>query len=153
MTTVMVLDLPENALLQRYAKDPGSYTDCFARDVAGRVDLARFVRAFYTTPLFKAERLVLRLAGYPSSDGAAADLAQGHTGRFAAWTVEAREAQQVLMCDAQGRTRSWFMVAPAGSGTRLYFGSAVTQRDHWAVRLLLPLHQIYARALLRSVKL
>lgn len=153
MTTVMIRDMPQDAFLQRYAADPGTYTDCLSRDVRGQVDLAAFVTAFYTTRLFKVERVILALAGHPSSDGSAADMAQGHTSRFAAWTVEARDVRQVLMCDAAGRTRSWFMVAPEGQGTRLYFGSAVLRKDSWGVRVLMPFHQWYARALLRAVKL
>jgi hypothetical protein len=69
---------------------------------------------------------------------------------FAAWSVEAHTGNQLLMCDFQGRTRSWFMV----SGTRLLFGSAVVpvtvteSRFRW----LLGLHRLYSRALLRAAR-
>lgn len=71
------------------------------------------------------------------------------------------------MCDFQGRTRSWLMVAPAEGGsagsTRLYFGSAVvparapragteTPDLGWTFRLLLGFHKLYSRALLFSAK-
>jgi len=151
--TVMIRDLPAAALLQRYAQDPKCYTDCLTKDVSGQVDLATFVTAFYTTRLFKAERFILGLFGRPGTDGTAADVAQGHTASFAAWTVEARDGQQLLMCDMGGKTRSWFMVAPEGAGTRLYFGSAVVNKDHWLAKGLMPFHQWYARALMRAVKL
>jgi hypothetical protein len=39
--------------------------------------------------------------------------------------VEAREENQILMCDFAGSTRSWLMSVPTETGTRLYFGSAV----------------------------
>ena len=153
MTAVMVRDLPEEALLQRYASDPAAYTDCLTRDVAGQVDLAQFVSAFYTTWLFKLERLILRFtARRPSTDGQARDLAAGHVARFAVWTVEARTADQLLMRDMSGATRSWFMVAPQGETTRLYFGSAVIRADRPLVKLLMPFHKWYARALLKAVR-
>ncbi len=145
-------DLPADALLQPYAQDLGAYTDCFTRDVPSQVDLGHYVAAFYTSGLFKLERLILGVTGSPATDGEAKDLAEGHIDRFAAWTVEGRTTQQLLMCDKGGYTRSWFMVAPEGSGTRLYFGSAVVNKDHWATKLLMPFHKWYARALLRGVK-
>lgn len=150
--TVMVRPMPEEALLQRYAADPKAYTDCFAKDVHGDISIAQYVAAFYQTRLFKVERFLLGLAGSPGTDGNAKDLAEGHVGRFSAWTVEGRTNTQILMCDKGGHTRSWFMVAPEGSGTRLYFGSAVINKDHWAAKLLMPFHQWYARALLRAVE-
>lgn len=84
--------------------------------------------AFYTTRLFRLERWILRLAvARPSTDEEARQLARGERDSFAAWSVEARAPDQLLMCDFTGRTRSWLMVAPAAgtSGTRLYFGSVV----------------------------
>lgn len=84
--------------------------------------------AFYTTWLFRLERWILRLAvARPSTDEEAHELARGERDSFAAWSVEARAPDQILMCDFAGRTRSWLMVvAIEGSpGTRLYFGSVV----------------------------
>lgn len=84
--------------------------------------------AFYTTWLFRLERWILRFAvARSSTDEQARQLARGERQAFAAWSVEARATDQLLMCDFTGRTRSWLMVAPAAgaSGTRLYFGSVV----------------------------
>ena len=146
--------LPAGALLQRYAVKPEVYTDCLTCDVAGQVDLPRFVTAFYKSRLFAIERAILR-AGLrrPVTTGQAQDLAEGHTSTFGAWQVEARNSKQLLLTDFGGHTRSWFMVAPEGAGTRLYFGSAVIRKDALATKILLPFHQWYARALLRSVRL
>ena len=82
---------------------------------------------------------------------------------FAAWHVEGRTANQLLMCDFQRRTRSWLMSVAvpgdAATGTRLYFGSAVvplTGRGSgrsamgFAFRALLGFHKIYSRILLRA---
>src|SRR4051812_28810807 len=91
---------------------------------------AEFVEAFYTTAVFKLERLLLRVfAARPSTDGQAGKLARGELSSFAAWSVEGRAPDQLLLSDFSGRTRSWLMVSasdePGLACTRLYFGSAV----------------------------
>ena len=149
--------LPDDALLQKYARG-GAYTDCYSTPNSTAVSHADFVAAFYTTWLFKLERVVLRLAvSRPSTDTEARQLANGHTDTFAAWYVEERTDDQLLMCDFRDRTRSWFMVA----GTRLYFGSAVVpERDSKSgggslgliIRLLLGFHRLYSRALLQAAR-
>ena len=154
MPPVHATPLPQGALLARYAAP--AYTDCFTAHLPRLVPLAAFVTAFYITRLFKAERLVLSAAGHPSTDLEAEALARGKARHFAAWTVEARTDDQLLMTDVSGRTRSWFCVRPqAGGGTALHFGSAVLPRpgttDMGALyRLLLGPHKAYSRALLRA---
>lgn len=152
----MIADLPADALLQRY-REQGAYTDCFAVDVPGQVPHAVFVEAFYTTAVFKLERLLLALfVARPSNDDEARELAGGKREQFAAWSVEARAPGQLLMCDFAGSTRSWLMAVPAsgtggGNGTRLYFGSAVVRsRQGGAFRALLGFHKLYSRILLRA---
>ena len=56
--TVAPCLVPKSALLQRYV-DKGSYVDCYATDIAGPVTQAEFIEAFYTTPVFRLERLIL----------------------------------------------------------------------------------------------
>lgn len=151
--------LPPGALLAAHARD-GVYTDCFATAVAGAVSLAAYLDAFYTTPLFRLERLVLRAAfGIAATDADLRRLADGAAERFAAWRVEARTDEQLLLADIRGRTRSWLMVAPpAGAdrdATRLYFGSAVLPADGEAGRggnLLLALHRRYSVLLLGAAR-
>ena len=151
---VQEISLPDGTLLARYAADPACYTDCFVRDVPKQVELGQFVSVFYKTLLFRAERLILgALAGRPSTDWQADEVAQGLRQDFAAWSVEDRRADQVLMCDMGEQTRSWFMVVPQDGGTRLCFGSAVVSKDAPLVRLLMPFHRVYARVLLKSVTL
>jgi hypothetical protein len=144
-------DLPADALLRRY-REQGAYTDCFAIDVPGQVAHAAFVEAFYTTPVFKLERLLLALlVSRPSNDAEARELAGGQREKFAAWSVEARAPGQLLMCDFAGSTRSWLMAEAAGQGTRLYFGSAVVRsRQGGIFRALLGFHKLYSRILLRA---
>lgn len=154
-------ELPEAALLRRYVAK-GAYTDCFAVDVAASVSFAAFVEAFYTSAAFKCERFVLTwVVAKPSSDDDARRLARGESEKFAAWTVEARAADQVLVCDFLSRTRSWLMIEPiAGGGTRLYFGTAVVPvgfgsgggRLGFPFNALLPFHTLYARVLLGAAR-
>ncbi len=156
-------ELPADALLNRYAVT-GSYADCYAATIPRAVSQAEYVEAFYTTWVFKLERLILRLmVSRPSTDAEARELAQGKRDVFAAWSVEARAPDQLLLCDFQGRTRSWLMVADARDGgspaTRLYFGSAVVPRQSartgkssrgFVFTALLGFHRLYSRILLSA---
>ncbi|MGB5627424.1 MAG: hypothetical protein WBM61_16955, partial [Woeseiaceae bacterium] len=111
-STVIPRDLPEEALLARYAKGQ-HYTDCFSADVGTAVTLEQLVYAFYTGFVFRLERLVLKwLVSKPSTDEAASQVAAGTRDDFAAWAVEDRAENQLLMTDFRGQTRSWFMVEP-----------------------------------------
>jgi hypothetical protein len=152
-------------LLARYSRD-GAYTDCYAADLDRPVSHAQYVTAFYTSPVFKLERLILKwVVSRPSTDAQAEQLAAATIDRFAAWHVENRSPDQLLLCDLHGRTRSWLMVAPfstaVGAGTRLYFGSAVipvrsSPTGKATLRLgfqaLLGFHRIYSEVLLYSAK-
>ena len=102
---------------------------------------------------------------YTAKVAQAKELASGVLRAFAAWRVEERSANQLLMCDLSGRTRSWFMVTPAGNGgstvTRLYFGSAVVavvdKQSGQAMlgftfKALLGFHKLYSRALLSAAR-
>ena len=79
----------------------------------GEISLQEYVQAFYKSWLFRLERLILRWAvKKPSSDVDVDRLARGEAQVFAAWTVEDREQNQLLLCDFRGTTRSWLMVEP-----------------------------------------
>jgi hypothetical protein len=160
--------VPEDALLRTFRGGVhperwGRYADCFAVNIDRNVTLAQFVFAFYTSPLFRLERGLLRLLiNAPSSRADARAIADGTSDEFAAWYVGQRTATQLLMCDRYERTRSWFRVEPErDGGTRLRFGSAVAaepgektdvpQRPA-AFSLLLWFHVLYSQALLRAAK-
>ena len=157
--------LPAQALLSRYAHN-GAFTDCYQVDVSEAVSFSDYVAAFYTTRLFKIERRILALfANQPSTDQEALALARGQTAHFSAWQVEDRRADQLLLCDFLGRTRSWLMAVPLGEGpargTRLYFGSAVVPKSvspsgqaefGFAFHALDSLHDVYSRSLLRAAQ-
>ena len=161
MFLVEKCSVPANALLAKYSMD-GSYTDCYATEIPGRIFLAEFVFAFYTTYVFKLERFILKwMVAKPSVDAQARQLADGASERFAAWHVENRNENEILMCDFRGRTRSWLMVAPMSTvndvRTRLYFGSAVVPIRNskagepslgFGFQALLGFHKIYSVVLL-----
>ncbi|CTQ51351.1 hypothetical protein [Jannaschia donghaensis] len=147
-------DLPDWSLIARAADVPGTYTDCYTLDIARTVRLEAFIAAFYATRLFRAERGVLRLALWRKiTDEDVARLADNQSDRFAAWSVSGRSANQIWLTDLGGYTMSWLAVVSLERGTRLHFGSVVVARNGHlpiAARALLPLHQIYAQALLRA---
>ena len=165
MSSIQSCSLPDSALLDTYRAN-GAYTDCYSTDIAGSVSHKQFVTAFYTTSLFKLERAILKWAvSKPSTDAQAEQLASGAAAAFAAWHVEKRSENQLLMCDFQNRTRSWLMVAPlktdSGPATRLYFGSAVIPVEDAKTgrltlgpgfRALLGFHKVYSKALLSATR-
>jgi hypothetical protein len=121
------------------------------------VSHAQFVEAFYTSWVFKLERWILSWAvGKPSTDDEARGLAAGTLDRFAAWTVEDRATNQLLMCDYLKHTRSWLMVAACERdgrpATRLYFGSVVVPVARFPYKVLLGFHRLYSRVLLSSAR-
>ena len=166
MGSIKSSPLPEEALLHRYLRD-GHYTDCYSTDIARSVTHSQYIVAFYTTFLFRIERFILKMAvSRPSTDAEAMQLAEKQRDSFAAWSVEARDNNQLLLCDFQARTRSWLLVVPLlpeqAPRTRLYFGSAVVrnrnseserQSGTFGFGVLLWLHRLYSVALLYSAKM
>jgi hypothetical protein len=161
VASIQSSELPDASLLRRYLGE-GAYVDCYVTEIARPVQHAEYVAAFYTTAVFKLERLILAwLVARPSTDAQARELALGQRSTFAAWDVEAREPNQLLLCDFQGRTCSWLMSAPTPSGqaTKLFFGSAVVpivdrrsgqRKMGFAFQALLGFHKLYSRMLLRA---
>lgn len=152
--------LPEQSLLQRYV-DSGDFTDCYSLDIQQPVSFEQYVEAFYCSWLFKLERWILTWAvRRPSTDAQAKQLALGTAKQFAAWDVEDRLDQQLLMCDLHQRTRSWLRSCATPTGTRLYFGSAVVKQSGgkenpkmgFVFAALSGFHALYSRALLRAAK-
>ncbi len=152
--------LPSGALLAAYQAQ-GAYTDCFCVAIGRSVGLPEFVSAFYTTWLFRLERVILKwLLKRPSSDEDVRRLVDEESQEFAAWSVEGRAPNQLLMCDMHERTRSWFMAVADDNHpqrTMLYFGSAVVPlataedgkpRMGVGFGLLKSFHVGYSRALL-----
>ena len=163
MPKVKLCSIPSGALLKRYQKS-GFHTDCYVIDVPACVSQEQFVLAFYSTKLFKLERYILKwVVSRPSTEGQLARFASGEASEFAAWSVEDKSENQLLLSDFQGRTRSWLMTnnieTKVSDYTKLYFGSAVVpvsnkktgeQRLGFAYRALLGFHKFYSVALLSA---
>ena len=162
---VQLGEFPASALL-RDCLPEGAYADCYFVEVEGSFRLEAFIEAFYTTALFKVERAILGLfVGRSSSDDDARRLAVDATDVFAAWRVQGRAMDQIVLADFTGRTKSWLMCLPVAvpaqkMRTRLYFGSAVMPRlsksgGHemgTAFHVLLGFHRLYSRLLLGSAR-
>lgn len=156
-------ELPAAALLRKYLYE-GAYADCYVAQIATSVSQPEYVEAFYTTAVFKLERLILKwLVSKPSSDADARRLAHGEIDTFAAWSVEGRKPDQLLLCDFQNRTRSWLMTVPIENrvaSTHLYFGSAVVPLRSRsgapalgsAVNALMGFHKLYSGVLLGAAR-
>jgi len=166
MLSVTQVAVPDDALLRTYQggarperwRESG---DCFSTLVDRVVSLAEFVFAFYTSPVFRIERVTLSiLAGAPSKEADARRLAEGSASSFAIWRVGERTATQLLMCDRYERTRSWFRVVHLNGGkTLLQFGSAVASSERARsskpsrlFRLLSKFHVLYSQVLLHAAK-
>ncbi|MDF1668425.1 MAG: hypothetical protein P1U83_02320 [Roseovarius sp.] len=162
MPEVQQVQVPEGSFLDHFARQDGVYADCFAVEINSDIAFGDYIEAFYTTPLFKAERLILRLiAKAPSTDDEARLLGIGDLDKFAIWRVKERAESQLLM-KAVGRTSSWFMTVPVSPGrTRLMFGSVVVPHGYpkpgaakmgFGFSALLGLHKLYSRRLLASAR-
>ena len=165
---IVQVAVPDDALLRTYRGGArpehwGHYGDCFSVTVDRSVNLSDLVFAFYTSRVFRVERLILRLlAGAPSTDAEARAVAEGAGTSFAVWRVGQRTATQLLMRDRYEKTRSWFRVVSLGSGrTLLQFGSAVAATPHGRTgvpamgagfRLLMGFHVLYSRILLNAAR-
>jgi len=160
--------IPATAFLRKY-QEGGAFADCYVVWVDGAVTQSGFVKAFYTTRLFKIERTLLEwFAKKPATDGDAQRLADGAAATFSAWRVEEQGPDQLLLADFTGRTRSWLMAVPAShdaangaAATWLYFGSAVVPRRSrtgeaagmgWGFHALLGFHRLYSRLLLAAAR-
>ncbi len=165
MLSIEKCALPTQSLLAKYSHD-GMYADTYRTEIQGEILFDAYIFAFYTTVLFKIEQFILaHVLRLPSNDNQAKELADGARNEFAAWRVEARNDNELLMCDISGRTRSWFMVHHLGSEnnkrTQLYFGSAVAPVINqktgksslgFVFRALLGSHKIYSIFLLYFAK-
>jgi hypothetical protein len=164
MFSITQKPLPTDALLATYRGGThpdrwGLQGDCFEVTVHQPVSLTDFVAAFYTSQVFRIERLVLQvLARAPSTDAQARAVAEGSGCSFAVWRVGERTSTQLLMCDRYEKTRSWFRVVPIGGAyTTLQFGSGVTSNERSSkrsmsagFRLLMRFHVVYSQVILHA---
>ena len=162
MAQVIATNLPKSAFLNAYEERAGVYTDCFQTQLPKGITLERYINAFFNTWLFRIERAILSFAAKkPASDADIARLADGTSNTMAAWQVERRDADQILLEVPQTPIRTWLMRGDDGDATQLYFGSAIlpeavdrkgNPKMPFLFKALLGFHKLYARALLYSAK-
>lgn len=152
MARVTAQPLPPDSLLAQRVR-PGDFADCYTAEVPGEVSFAQYLTAFYSSAAFFPERNLLRLIGRGAGHADIAALAEDRTERFAAWTIEERTDNQLLMRDFLGKTRSWLKLEHTAGSTRLFFGSWVgtkgdTGRLSLTTNIAYPFHRLYSRTLL-----
>ena len=157
----------------------GAYIDCFCFMMPCVISFEEFVTAFYTSRLFKIERVILSIVvRKPSDDRQAIAIAQGRQKYFSAWSERARSPNELLMCDFQNQTCSFFKVVEVpcsksressenhykdfstnAPSSVLYFGTVLVPHKHsngklkekpLFIRWLMPFHRLYSKALMRS---
>ncbi|MGH1576605.1 hypothetical protein [Planktotalea sp.] len=161
MASVSASPLPKGATLSRYAEIPGAYVDCFKAGVEGDVSLQTFISTFFDTWVFRLERKLLALfARVASRSHDVQRLATGESDSLALWSVESRDADQILLAVGGGPIRTWLMRISREGETHLFFGSAVLPTGKAAdgapqmggtYRLFLRFHTLYSRLLLKAV--
>ena len=164
MMSVNMAPNPEDGFLKDYDAIDGAHTDCFCTDIECLVTLEDFITAFFSTPIFKLERLLLRIfVGAKTTEEDVAALASGEASSFATWETEKRNQTQISLAVHNSPIRTWLKVEPKPetSTTQLYFGSAVlpTLKDHSGrpklgvfICALMGFHMLYSRILLWSAK-
>jgi len=163
MFSIKAAAIPDGGLINSYAIQAGCYTDCFVAEISQDVTLSDFILAFFNTPVFRLERLLLGLfASRPSTDDDVANLASGAGNSLALWKVDARDDNQLIMSVGSGPIRSWLMVVSdqtAAHTSQLYFGSAVLPVEIGpngkpkigkSFRIFHGVHKFYTRLLLWS---
>ena len=158
MVQIAQKDVPSGSLIAQFGADPDYYADAFTARARPGIDLREFLAVFYRTLPIRAERQVLRLAGHGSNDEDVTRLTNDDADRFAMWSVESRRADEILLSDLSGRTKSWLKVEPVEGATQLWFGSILVPFQQknggfgiggLATALIGP-HRFYSRVLLRS---
>ncbi len=157
--------VPEGAFISQYSTTHGGYSDCYYVDIQKDVALSDYILAFFNTPIFRMERLILNLVpSGRSNEQCVLGLASGTGDKMACWKTEKRDENQLLLAVGDGPIRTWLMVQGKQSSettptktTRLYFGSAVlptsmTKDGHPKLaivfKLFSGLHIFYSRLLL-----
>lgn len=153
--------IPDKALIETYARIKGGHTDCYYVDVPRYVTLSEFIQTFFSSPVFRLERLLLNMSPTGrSTDQDIANLASGTGNTMAVWKVDAREENQLIMSAGNGPIRTWLKVDtdyPETGKTRLFFGSALAptrnkngeqRKLSWVFKVSLGFHGFYSQLLL-----
>lgn len=163
MSKIITTQIPYDALTAKYIEE-GAFVDCYSVEIPMEITLDEYIKAFYTTSLFKIERAILSvITSRPATNSEAVEFSLGRTESYSIWTVESRSSNQILLCDFTDKTRSWLMVKTSRTEevvtTRLFFGSVVIPKKvsdsgNRSFGILFHLfggfHRIYSKALLNA---
>ena len=163
MSKIIKAEIPYDALSARYIEE-GAFVDCYYVEIPKKIALEKFIKAFYTTTLFKIERTILSfVTSRSATNKEAVELSLGESDSYSIWTVESRTSNQIILCDFTKKTRSWLMVQVSltkeAVTTRLFFGSVVVPKKvsdngHGSFGILFHLfggfHRVYSKALLNA---
>ena len=142
-------EVPEGALIARYLAETGAHVDAYCVAGPREIGLPDYVSAFFTSPVFRLERALLRVfARTKSSDAQVRALAEGTGTHMALWEVEARSEHELLLCVPGTPIRTWLAIRDG----KLRFGSVVLAEPNGTqslfARVLMPFHALYSRVLL-----
>ena len=156
--SIQMGEIPAQGLLGRYNLVEHAYTDCFKTQIDQSVSFEKYAHAFFTSPVFKLERVLIALTtGKKTTEKSVDDLISGQSNDFAVWQVEDRTDNQILMKVGDGQIRTWLMSEQDEGHTNMYFGSAILPRNEkgdkgFLFHALLGFHKLYARTLLWLAK-
>lgn len=86
MEKVVEMLLPVGTFIAEQAEFSGSYTDCYGIKLDHAITLPEFIAAFYTTPLFRLERLMLAITPKGRmKDADVTAMASGESDTMAIW--------------------------------------------------------------------
>ncbi|KAF0682556.1 Aste57867_25354 [Aphanomyces stellatus] len=143
--------LDPSSLVTRFTTVPNQHVDVYEVTLDQATTITAFARAFFQSPLFRAERVVLNLVGVggAKSDDAIDALLFAVGDNVAHFTVfEATPTELLFGGRPEVNAHSWLAVS--NDGRQLRFGSTIQSRP--LVRLLTPVHLVYAQLVLASAK-
>ncbi|KAG9413773.1 hypothetical protein AC1031_012994 [Aphanomyces cochlioides] len=140
-------------LIARFLDVPNQYVDVYETTLSRPTTVQELARAFFESPVFQVERRVLKLAGAGEVTDEAIQALNFEPGdAVATFQVVENAPGEILLCWSDKETvngHSW--LALTENGTTVLFGSTI-RNDSLFVRLITPLHCMYAKIVLASAR-
>ncbi|RHY02570.1 hypothetical protein DYB26_002293 [Aphanomyces astaci] len=140
-------------LIARFVSTPDQHVDVYQVTLSKPTSVEHFAKAFFQSPVFQVERVMLSLAGAAKTTDAEIDAMTFASGdHVATFRVIESKQDEILFCwdDTEAwNGHSW--VAVKDNGHTLLFGSTLRNRRAF-IRRVTPLHLMYAQIVLASAK-
>ncbi|KAF0682555.1 Aste57867_25353 [Aphanomyces stellatus] len=146
-----LLTLDPSALISRFVSVPHQHVDVFEVSLDQPTSVTDVARAFFQSPVFQVERMVLNLAGAYVTTDAAIDSLPFAVGDSVVMFKVVDTTPNELLFKYSDKVNGHSWLAVSDDGRRLRFGSTI-QNASLAVRLFTPIHLIYAQVVLASAK-